>query len=65
MKPETEQFLLRRQQWLNQATSVIQKHAPLLSSDQALEVAKICLLSWQDMRHTVEWQECSEFIETL
>jgi hypothetical protein len=65
MSEETEQFLTRRAAWINQAADAIQEHSPILSREQAVEVAKIALKSWQDLRTCIEWQETADFIQTL
>jgi hypothetical protein len=65
MSKETEQFLARRAAWLNRAADAIQTNSPLLSRSEAIEVAKIALKSWQDLRPCIEWQETADFIQTL
>lgn len=65
MTQETENFLSRREQFLNLATEITMKHAPLLSKVQAREVAKISLLSWQDMRDCHSYTESSDYLLTL
>jgi hypothetical protein len=65
MTQETEQFLARRAAWLNNAADAIQTNSPLLSRREAIEVAKIALKSWQDLRQCIEWQETADFIQTL
>lgn len=65
MTQETEHFFARRTAWLNRAADVIQTNSPLLSRRQAIEVAKIALKSWQDLRQCIEWQETADFIQTL
>jgi hypothetical protein len=65
MTQETEHFFARRAAWLNRAADVIQTNSPLLSRREAIEVAKIALKSWQDLRQCIEWQETADFIQTL
>lgn len=65
MSKDTEQFLTRRAAWLNNAADAIQTNSPLLSRREAIEVAKIALKSWQDLRPCIEWQETADFIQTL
>jgi hypothetical protein len=65
MSKDTEQFLARRAAWLNNAADAIQTNSPLLSRSEAIEVAKIALKSWQDLRPCIEWQETADFIQTL
>ena len=65
MSKETEQFLARRAAWLNRAADAIQTNSPLLSRSEAIEVAKIALKSWQDLRPCIEWRETADFIQTL
>ena len=65
MKQEVEDFMMRRNKWLNNATDVIQRNNCLLSRPQAREVAKMALESWEDLRFCLEWVESSDFLLTL
>lgn len=55
--------LARFTQFKQLAAQRIKSHAPLMSDAQAAEVARVALLSWQDMRDMWEWQEAPTFIE--
>ena len=65
MTQETENFLVRRRQWLEGATDIIQTHSQLLTREQARDIAKISLKAWQDLRSSQEWVETSDFLLTL
>jgi hypothetical protein len=65
MKQEVEQFLLRREEYIKLAMRKIEEVAPLLPQDRIREIAIIALKSWQGLRDCYEYNEASEFNETL
>lgn len=52
----------RYYQWRQSVIKGIQKNAPLLNEQQAWEVGKIAVKSFQDLRDSFEFIESGEFI---